>query len=117
METEEKKEAIDLMSVMGEIRYFGRLKPYKDKDNLFTVDLKVTGYTDLSLMITDLLKASISALEFDSECISTAVSSPEINVMGLLEIALQLFPLGEMELLDEIHSFYLKQKKESDSTK
>ncbi|MCP2027188.1 hypothetical protein L1276_002345 [Flavobacterium sp. HSC-32F16] len=37
-----------------------------------------------------------------------SVLKDDVNVMTLLEIALQLLPDQEMELLDDLHQFHLK---------
>ncbi|MNR39664.1 hypothetical protein D3C85_1578900 [compost metagenome] len=81
------------------------------------MELKVSGYNEVNSMLADILKVSILALEHDPPYVSRTIQNPEINVMGLLEIAVQLLPHGEMELLDEIHQFYLNQELEEKSEK
>ncbi|WP_374172160.1 hypothetical protein [Flavobacterium tructae] len=74
----------------------------------YSIPLKVSGYNELNLMVSDLLKASIILLNDDARNLSSIVSVSDINVMTLLEIALQLLPEEEMELLDDLHKLYLK---------
>ncbi|MFV8343583.1 hypothetical protein [Flavobacterium sp. XS2P39] len=112
MEIEEKDSVTDFLKLMNRINYFTKLTPDEKKEDLFTLELKVSGYKDVSSMVSDLLKVSILALESDPPYISRAIRNPEINVLGLLEIALQLMPHGELELLDELHQFYLKQREQ-----
>ena len=113
MEIEEKDSVTDFLKLMDNIKYFTKLKPDEKKENLFNVELKVSGYNDLNLMIADILKVSILALESEPPYVSDVIHNPEINVMGLLEIALQLIPHGELELLDQLHQLYLKQQREA----
>ncbi|EJL62302.1 hypothetical protein PMI10_02952, partial [Flavobacterium sp. CF136] len=58
-----------------------------------------------NLLVSDLLKVSIAALKNDTPDSSASVSG--INVLILLEIALQLLPDAEIEILDELHKLYL----------
>jgi hypothetical protein len=110
METLNKESIADFLERMNRIEYFTQLKRDQKKEDLFILELKVSGYNEVSLMIADILKVSILALDSDPPYISDTIRNPEINVLGLLEIALQLMPHGELELLDELHQFYLKQR-------
>lgn len=58
------------------------------------------------MMVSDLLKASIILLNQDARSLS--IIKDDVNVMTLLEIALQLLPEEEMELLDDLHQFHLQ---------
>jgi hypothetical protein len=49
-----------------------------------------------------LLKASIILLNPDANSLSSFTKDNNVNVMTLLEIALQLLPEDEMELLDDL---------------
>jgi len=117
METQEKDSRADFLKIVNKFNYFTKLKRDPKSAELFVMELKISGYTELSSMLSDLLKVSILALEHDPPYVSRTIPNPEINVMGLLEIALQLLPHGEIELLDEVHQFYLKQKLEEQSEK
>ncbi|WET03726.1 hypothetical protein [Flavobacterium sp. YJ01] len=59
-------------------------------------------------MVSDLLKASIILLNPDAKGLSSFTKDDNVNVMTLLEIALQLLPEEEMELLDELCKLSLK---------
>ncbi len=59
-------------------------------------------------MVSDLLKASIILLNPDARGLSSFTKDNQVNVMTLLEIALQLLPEEEMELLDDLHQLSLK---------
>ncbi|MBE8723689.1 hypothetical protein [Flavobacterium hungaricum] len=90
--------------------YFAKLKPENKKDHSFTIPLKVSGYNELNLMVSDLLKASIVLLNPEASSLSIITEYKNINVMTLLEIALQLLPEEEMELLDDLHKIHLKME-------
>jgi len=91
---------------MKRLNKFDKLKPDNISDNWFSVKLKVSSYNELNLMVSDLLKASIILLNNDAR--DTSIIKDSVNVMTLLEIALQLLPEGEMELLDGLHEIYLE---------
>lgn len=110
METQEKDLKTDFVQLVNKFKYFTKLKPDPKNEELFVMELKVSGYRELNSMIADILKVSILAIESDAPYVSRTLVNPEINVMGLLEIALQLLPHGETELLDEVHQFYLNQE-------
>lgn len=88
---------------MTKTNYFTKLTPENKTGNSFTIPLKVSSYNELNLMVTDLLKASIILLNPDANGLSSFTKDNNVNVMTLLEIALQLLPEDEMELLDEVY--------------
>lgn len=99
----------DFVDLMNRIDFFSKLKADQEKQGSFILELKVSGYNELSIIIADLLKVSILALESDPPYVSELIKNPEINVLGLLELVLQLMPRREFELFDELHQFYLSQ--------
>ncbi|WP_173966931.1 hypothetical protein [Flavobacterium collinsii] len=108
MEMQHKKQVLEFLESMNRRNKFNKLKPENYSDNSFSIPLKVSGYNELNLMVSDLLKASIILLNDDARNLSSIVSVSDIHVMTLLEIALQLLPEEEMELLDDLHKVYLK---------
>lgn len=95
MEMQQKESVTDLLEVMSKMKYFTKLKPDNKNDNSYSIPIKVSSYNELNLMISSLLKASISMLKDD-------LYKTGADVLFLLEMALQLFPDDEMELLDEL---------------
>ena len=81
METQEKNSAQDFLKLMNQIKYFTQLKPDEKKEDLFTLELKVSGYNEVNLLINDILKVCIVALESDPPYVSRFIRHPEINVM------------------------------------
>ncbi len=107
METKHKESATELLELMDRVKYFSKLKPDNNDNDSFGVTLKVSCYNELNLMVSDLLKASIILLNEDARNLSSLTTVADINVMTLLEIALQLLPEEEMELLDDLHKIHL----------
>ncbi|MFB9109516.1 hypothetical protein [Flavobacterium gyeonganense] len=102
METKHKEQVAEFLKSMYAAKKFKKLKPHNNTNNSFDVTLKVSGYSQLNLMVSDLLKASILLLHHDAPSLPSHTVNTDINVMTLLEIALQLLPEEEMELLDEL---------------
>ncbi|PWB22163.1 hypothetical protein [Flavobacterium sp. HTF] len=103
-----KEQAKSLLKLMTKSNYFTKLKRENKKENTFIIPLKITSYNELNLMVSDLLKASIILLNQDAKSLSSFTNNSDINVMTLLEIALQLLPEDEMELMDDLHKIHLE---------
>jgi len=96
MKLERNEPSVDFLESVSKMKYFTKLNSDQKNDNSFSVMLKIASYNELNIIISSLLKASINALNNKSD-------SEEIDIMLLLEMALQLLPSDEMELLDEIY--------------
>jgi hypothetical protein len=101
METQQKA-VKELLEIMNKGNYFNKLKPNNDS---FSATLNVSCYSELNIMITALLKASITMLQSENS------TKPFSDAMILVELALQLLPNDEMELLDEVFRVGLHIKK------
>lgn len=109
MEIQHTKQVTEFLESMNRINKFKKLKQENISDNSFSVKLKVSCYNELNLMVSSLLKASIILLNDDARSqASFSFNEADNNVMNLLEIALQLLPEEEMELLDDLHKVYLE---------
>ena len=108
MEIQHKEQITEFLESMNRINKFTKLKPENSNDNSLNVTLRVSCYNELNLMVSDLLKASIILLNDDARNLSKTTTASDINVMTLLEIALQLLPEDEMELLDDLHKLHLQ---------
>ncbi|MRX67380.1 hypothetical protein SAMN06265349_1011065 [Flavobacterium resistens] len=104
-----KVRAEELLEIINKGKYFTTLKPVAKEVNSYTIPLKVSSYNELNLMVSDLLKASIILLNPDAQSLSSFTKGNNVNVMTLLEIALQLLPEEEMELLDDVRKLYYKE--------
>ncbi|MEN2487991.1 hypothetical protein AAYQ05_09355 [Flavobacterium sp. B11] len=96
MNLKQREIASDFVELMNRINYFKKLEPDPKSKNEFKLSLKIASYSELNLTIASLLKTSICALKDDP--ISTGM-----DVLLLLEIALQMLTSDEMELLDEFY--------------
>ncbi|MFD1603192.1 hypothetical protein ACFSJW_06170 [Flavobacterium artemisiae] len=110
MEIKNNERAEELLELINKGRYFTKLKPEHKENNSFTIPLNVSGYNELNLMVSDLLKASIILLNPEAKGLSSFTKDRDVNVMTLIEIALQLLPEEEMELLDDLHKIYLENE-------
>ena len=105
METNEIKnlEKIRKLSV----RYFNTLKPVADRKDIYTAEIRVLNYFELTYVVSNLLKLCILALDQEAPEISKTVKNTSINVGVVLEIVAQLLPLDEIEFLDEMHQILI----------
>ena len=108
MEIEHTKQIREFLESMNRMNKFTTLKSEDNDDNSFSVPLKVSGYNELNLIVSDLLKASIVLMNKEARSLANFESDTDINVVTLLEIALQLLPDQEMELLDDLHKICLE---------
>ncbi|OXA70640.1 hypothetical protein B0A67_15555 [Flavobacterium aquidurense] len=108
MESQQTKQVTEFLESMNRINKFNTLKTENKGDNSFSVTLKVSGYNELNSMVSDLLKSSIVLMNKEARSLAFFESDTDINVVTLLEIALQLLPDQEMELLDDLHKMGLK---------
>ncbi|WP_343614402.1 hypothetical protein [Flavobacterium sp.] len=103
MGIQNKERLAELLELINKGRYFTKLKPELRENNSFTIPLKVSSYNELNMMVSDLLKASIVLMNKEAHSLAVFHKDADINVLTLLEIALQLLPEDEMELLDEVY--------------
>ena len=111
METKHTKQVTEFLESMKRINKFNKLNSENRSDNSFSVTLKVSGYNELNLLVSDLLKSSIVLMNKEARSLANFESDTDINVVTLLEIALQLLPDQEMELLDDLHKICLSDAK------
>ena len=71
-----------------------------------TLELNLSGYSDVMYLIADIVKVCILAL--DSEPISGRIPEPATNISGVLGIILDLLPYEEADLLDTIRAAVLQ---------
>lgn len=99
---ENQAKAIDFIADPQHI--FVMFKPINRKQDKFEVMTTCTGYNDLFIIISDLLKVAILALENDDE--------QGRSIAKLLEIIYDLVPMEEGNLLDMLYKQYLEQIRE-----
>lgn len=104
----ERKKAIEDFFDTDRIWLFPALKSSGNKGESFTATLKFDNYMDLMFTIRDIMKVSLHTLYNDGAENSGEVDHPTRTLKKLLEIALQLMPIDEFEVLDSCHELYLK---------
>jgi len=85
-------------------RHLRSLKPCEKPDGWYTVEVRVVSYFDAICIARNLIKACLVVIDPDGAEVSNAVTNNRINPCDLLELALQIMPLDEFEMLDEIHN-------------
>jgi hypothetical protein len=99
----EKDEIEKLETIKRLTNYcFSTLKPVKDKSGIHTAEIRVYDYYELAAIIRNLLKLCIVALDDDGAEVPSTIKNQSIDVGLILGIALQLFPIDEFELINEI---------------
>lgn len=83
------------LNLVSKMNFFTNLKSEQQDDSI-APHLKITSYSELNLTISSLLRTCIQTLKNDP-------SETDIDIINLLEIAIQLLPHDEMELLDELN--------------
>lgn len=105
---ETDKELIDDLKTLEYLKcfskkHFRKLKPCRQAKGWYTVEVRVLSYFDAFAIAHNLIKICLMTLENDAPEISNAIPNTRIDSRDLLEIALQLMPIDEIEMLDEIH--------------
>lgn len=78
------------------------LRPVDNKSRIHISEIKVYDYYELASVIRNLMKLCIVALDHDGAELPDTIENQFIDVGLILGIALQLFPVDEFELLNEI---------------
>lgn len=106
MEENEIKNLEKIRKLSG--RYFNTLKPVTGRKDIYSAEIRVLNYFELTYVVSNMLKLCILALDQEAPEISKTVKNTSINVGVVLEIIAQLLPLDEIEFLDEIHQMFIK---------
>ncbi|PJJ10697.1 hypothetical protein CLU83_4153 [Flavobacterium sp. 1] len=78
------------------------LRPVDNKNRIHSAEIKVYDYYELASVIRNLMKLCVVALDHDGAEVPVTIENRSIDVGLILGIALQLFPIDEFELLNEI---------------
>ncbi|MCV9927296.1 hypothetical protein OIU83_06510 [Flavobacterium sp. LS1R49] len=84
-------------------RYFTTIKPTNDKTGIYIAEISVSGYCELSYVISNILKLCILALDHETLGISKTAKDSSIDIALILKVVTQLLPIDEIEFLDEIN--------------
>ena len=94
-------------------RLLNTLKPANDKRGMYMAEIRVYDYYELVSIIKNLMKLCITAVHYDSVEVPPTIANQHIDVGLILGIALQLFPIDEFELINEISDLYNNQNDET----
>ena len=104
METEKIKTLEELKDFAS--YHFKVLKPAKDKEGQSIREIRFYGYTDMTCLGVNLIRMCLNIIYSDE------LDNREIYIGSVLELALQLIPSAEIEVLDEIYRMLNKQKED-----
>lgn len=89
-------------------KYFVLLESQNVKKKRDTIQLNLSGYSDVMFLIADIVKVSILALEAGEHGGSAHIPEPSTNIAGVLGVILDLIPYEEADLLDYIRESVLQ---------
>lgn len=87
-------------------KHFVLLESQNIKKKRDTIQLNLSGYSDVMFLIADIVKVCILALEGDTSC--NRIPEPTTNISGVLGIILDLVPYEEADLLDHLRAAVLQ---------
>jgi len=80
-----------------------KLQPDNRRNGAYTVSVSVANYSESLLMAADLIKMCILSNEAQRERLYTFKAGISLfDISGIMELVLQLLPIAEVELLDEL---------------
>ena len=82
------------------------LRPAENKNGIHIAEIKVYDYYELASVIRNLMKLCIVALDHDGAEVPDTIDNKTIDVGLILGLALQLFPIDEFELINEINILF-----------
>ncbi|WP_409415474.1 hypothetical protein [Flavobacterium sp. PS2] len=88
-------------------RYFTTIKPANDKADIYTTEIRVSSYCELSYVISNMLKLCVQVLDHEALGISKTAKDSSIDIALILKVVTQLLPLEEIEFLDEINKMVI----------
>lgn len=76
-----------------------------------TIELNLSGYSDVMFLVADIVKVCILALDGENNT-GAHIPEPSTNIIGVLSIILDLLPYEEADLLDHIREAVLQPTEE-----
>lgn len=89
-------------------KYLVLLQSHNVKKKRDTIQLNLSGYSDVMFLIADIVKVSILALEAGEHGGTAHIPEPSTNIAGVLGVILDLIPYEEADLLDYIRESVLQ---------
>lgn len=91
-------------------KHFVLLERKNIKKKRDTIELNLSGYSDVMFLIADIVKVCLLALEGAETENCKRIPGPNTNISGVLGIVLDLLPYEEMDLIDKIREAVLEPK-------
>lgn len=92
-------------------RHLHSLKPSRKADGLYIVEIEVSSYFDAICIARNLIRACMFVIDPEGAEMYNEKDN-KINPCDLLDLALQIMPFPEFEMLDEIHKMVNSKKEE-----
>jgi hypothetical protein len=108
METEKLKDVTAFAAKIETAQQFNTLTPHRYGRDSYSAELQFEGYNHLMLTIMDILKICVIALDAQEDLAPQFHSAS--NISSVLDIALQLMPMEESQVLDDCFQLHLKLK-------
>ncbi|OXG05867.1 hypothetical protein BC749_12113 [Flavobacterium araucananum] len=90
--------------------HFKLLKPIQDKEGESIREIRFYGYTDMTCLGVNLIRMCLHIIYSDE------LDNREIYIGSVLELALQLIPRAEIEVLDEIYKMVNENRETEQSS-
>jgi len=110
MEIKTAQELEAFASLLTKATEFNMLKPYHKREDMYTAKLFFSGYNDLNLAVMDLIQVCMTALYSMEESGNDRKLASALTIADVLQIALDLMPMEEFQILDSCHQLHLKLK-------
>ena len=108
METEKLKDVADFAAKLETAQQFNILTPSRYGKDSYSAEIQFGGYNHLVLTIIDIMKVCVVALDAQEDLAPQFHSAS--NISAVLDIAIQLMPMEESQILDDCHQLYLRLK-------
>lgn len=78
-----------------------------------TIELNLSGYSDVMFLVADIVKVCILALDGENNT-GARIPEPSTNISGVLSVILDLLPYEEADLLDKIREAVLEPETQTE---
>lgn len=114
METDKLKAISDLAETLGKATQFNMLKPYHNREDMYTTKLFFSSYNDLNLAVMDIIQVCMTALYAMEESGNDRKMASALTIADVLKIAIDLMPMEEFQVLDSCYKLHLKLTEKND---
>lgn len=90
---------------------FRTLKPLETDKEKRSATVELNSYVELHFLVLNVLKVAVAALDADTHNVTNVEGAP-FAVKNVLEFAMQLIPLEEAYLLDEVYGMVVGEGNE-----